>query len=195
MDSPRSLEVFEQLVDDLQSLYGVRAERIVCDAHSGYTTHKWARQQSDLPVAEVWHHAAHASAVAGEFDRPGPWLTFAWDGVGLGEDGSLWGGEALLGAAGQWQRVASLRTFRLPGGERAGREPWRSAAAVHWEAGLPWTPAADIDGLAEAAWRQRINTPVTSAAGRLFDAAAAIVLDLPATSFEAQGPMLLWRSV
>jgi len=191
MDSPRSLEVFEQLVDDLQVLYGVRAERIVCDAHPGYTTHKWARQQRDLPVDEVWHHPAHASAVAGEFDRPGPWLVFTWDGVGLGEDGSLWGGEALLGVAGCWQRVASLRPFRLPGGERAGREPWRSAAALHWEAGLPWMPDADVDGLARAAWQQRINTPTTSAAGRLFDAAAAIVLNLSATSFEAQGPMLL----
>jgi len=191
MDSPRSLDVFEQLVGDLQSLYGVRAERIVCDAHPGYTTRRWAQRQNDLPVDEVWHHAAHASAVAGEFDRPGPWLVFAWDGVGLGEDSSLWGGEALLGTAGRWQRVASLRTFRLPGGERAGREPWRSAAGVHWEAGIPWTPAADVDRLARAAWRQRVNTPVTSAAGRLFDAAAAVVLKVTGTSFEAQGPMLL----
>ena len=191
MDSPRSLAVFEQLARDLQSLYGVRAERIVCDAHPGYTTHKWARQQPDLPVDAVWHHAAHASAVAAECERPGNWLMFAWDGVGLGADGTLWGGEALHGVAGCWNRVASLRTFRLPGGERAGREPWRSAAALHWEAGLPWKAAPDNDGLAEAAWRQQLNAPVTSAAGRLFDAAAALVCDLPRTSFEAQGPMVL----
>ena len=148
MDSPRSLTVFEQLARDLQSLYGVRAERIVCDAHPGYTTNKWARQQADLPVDEVWHHAAHASAVAAEYERPGNWLMFTWDGVGLGDDGTLWGGEALHGVAGCWQRVASLRTFRLPGGERAGREPWRSAAALHWEAGLPWKAAPDRDGTA-----------------------------------------------
>ena len=60
MDSPRSLAVFEQLVDDLQSLYGVKAERIVCDAHPGYTTLRWARRQS-LPVEQVWHHEACAS--------------------------------------------------------------------------------------------------------------------------------------
>ena len=65
MDSPRSLKVFEQIAGDLQQLYGVQAERIVCDAHPGYTTHRWARQQ-DLPVETVWHHQAHASAVAAE---------------------------------------------------------------------------------------------------------------------------------
>ncbi len=195
MDSPRSLAVFEQVAADLQSLYGIRAERIVCDAHPGYTTHRWAYRgshgQSALPVERVWHHQAHASAVAAELERPGQWLMFAWDGVGLGEDETLWGGEALLGQAGNWRRVASLRTFRLPGGERAGREPWRSAAALHWECDRPWPDCPDPDGLAEAAWRNNINCPETSAAGRVFDAAAALVCDLPETNFEAQGPMML----
>lgn len=191
MDSPRSLAVFEQVASDLQALYGVRAERLVCDAHAGYTTHRWARRQDQLPVERVWHHQAHASAVAAEFDRPGQWLVFAWDGVGLGEDGTLWGGEALLGTAGRWRRVASLRRFRLPGGERAGREPWRSAAALHWECQIAWPDCPDPDGIAEAAWKNRLNCPETSAAGRLFDAAAAIICDLPMTSFEAQGPMVL----
>ncbi|MGI9239108.1 MAG: carbamoyltransferase HypF [Woeseiaceae bacterium] len=191
MDSPRSLAVFEQIGGDLQALYGVRAQRIVCDAHRGYTTHRWAKRQSELPVETVWHHQAHASAVAAEFDQPGNWLIFAWDGVGLGEDGTLWGGEALLGNAGHWCRVASLRTFRLPGGERAGREPWRSAAALHWECGLSWPDSPDMDGLAEASWHNHVNCPETSAAGRLFDAAAALICGIPVTSFEAQGPMLL----
>ncbi|MCP4300486.1 MAG: carbamoyltransferase HypF, partial [Gammaproteobacteria bacterium] len=191
MDSPRSLAVFEQVASDLQTLYGIRAERIVCDAHPGYATNRWTHRQGALPVDTVWHHRAHASAVAAELDRAGQWLMFAWDGVGLGEDQTLWGGEALLGDAGHWRRVASLRTFRLPGGERAGREPWRSAAAVHWESDLLWPDCPDPDGIAEAAWRSQLNCPETSAAGRLFDAAAAIICDLPVTSFEAQGPMIL----
>jgi hydrogenase maturation protein HypF len=191
MDSPRSLAVFEQVAADLQALYDVRVERIVCDAHPGYTTHRWATRQNELPVEEVWHHRAHASAVAAEFDQPGQWLIFAWDGVGLGEDGTLWGGEALLGTAGRWRRAASLRTFRLPGGERAGREPWRSAAALHWECDLPWAGCPDTDGLAKAGWQKQLNCPETSAAGRLFDAAAAVICELPVTSFEAQGPMML----
>jgi hydrogenase maturation protein HypF len=190
MDSPRSLAVFEQLAADLQALYGVEAETIVCDAHSGYTTHQWARRQA-LPTETVWHHEAHASAVAAEFARHGQWLMFAWDGVGLGDDGTLWGGEALLGSAGDWRRVCSLRPFRLPGGERAGREPWRSAAALHWECGRQWPDCPDDQGLAEFAWRQQLNSPLTSAAGRLFDAAAALICGQTHTSFEAQGPMQL----
>ena len=190
MDSPRSLAVFEQVAADLQALYGVEAGKIVCDAHSGYTTHQWARRQP-LPVETVWHHEAHASAVAAEFARPGQWLMFAWDGVGLGSDGTLWGGEALLGKAGDWRRVCSLRPFRLPGGERAGREPWRSAAALFWECGRRWADCPDDNGLAEFAWRNELNSPQTSAVGRLFDAAAALVCGQTHTSFEAQGPMQL----
>jgi hydrogenase maturation protein HypF len=190
MDSPRSLDVFEQVARDLQDLYGVTARRIVCDAHPGYTTHRWAQRQG-LPVDTVWHHEAHASAVAAEFDFSGSWLMFTWDGVGLGHDGTLWGGEALLGRPGGWLRFASLRTFRLPGGEKAGREPWRSAAAMHWECALDWRACPDADGLARSAWDNDLNCPVTSAAGRLFDAAAAIICEFPAASFEAQGPMML----
>ena len=190
MDSPRSLDVFERVASDLQALYGVAARRVACDAHPGYTTHRWAQRQ-DLPLETVWHHDAHASAVAAELDLSGDWLMFAWDGVGLGRDGTLWGGEALLGRPGNWRRFASLRTFRLPGGDKAGREPWRSAAALHWECGREWTAAPDVDGMAKAAWDSDLNCPTTSAAGRLFDAAAAVVCDLPIASFEAQGPMML----
>ena len=114
MDSPRSLDVFERVVTDLQALYGVRAERIISDAHPGYRTHRWAQQQG-LPVDTVWHHEAHASAVVGEYGVTEDCLVFTWDGVGLGADGNLWGGEALFGRAAAWQRVASLRSFRSPG--------------------------------------------------------------------------------
>ncbi|MDJ0749850.1 MAG: carbamoyltransferase HypF [Woeseiaceae bacterium] len=191
MDSPRSLRVFQQVATDLQSLYGVEARHAVCDAHPGYTTHRWAMRESGLPVSTVWHHDAHASAVAAEQGGDGDWLVFTWDGVGLGRDKTLWGGEALVGRPGAWQRFASLRTFRLPGGERAGREPWRSAAALHWECDTDWADCPDPDAIARGAWQKDINSPATSAAGRLFDAAAAIVCELPETSFEAQGPMQL----
>jgi len=190
MDSPRSLAVFEQVTKDLQELYGVEAEHIVCDAHTGYITHKWARDQG-LPVDKIYHHAAHASALAAEHALSGRWLIFTWDGVGLGEDGTLWGGEALLGEPGAWQRVCSLRPFRPPGGERAGREPWRSAAALHWTCGRTWASSPDTEGLAQSAWRNSLNSPETSAAGRVFDAAAALITGKTHVSFEAEGPMLL----
>jgi len=191
MDSPRSMAVFATVVADLQQLYGVRAERIVCDQHPGYATHRWAKAQAELPVSPVWHHFAHASAVAAEFPDCDRWLVFTWDGVGLGPDKSLWGGEALLGGPGHWQRVASMRPFRLPGGERAGREPWRSAAALHWECDRNWGAENDPGGLLRTAWRRQLNAPQTSAVGRLFDAASAIVCGTHKVSFEAQGPMQL----
>jgi hydrogenase maturation protein HypF len=190
MDSPRSLAVFERVAADLQALYGVTAKRIACDAHPGYTTHRWAREQG-LPVDTVWHHRAHASALVAEFDPEQDWLVFTWDGVGYGEDGTLWGGEAFVGRAGSWRRAASFRPFRLPGGERAGREPWRSAAALHWTAGHKWRASQDHVDIVRTAWRERLNSPETSAVGRLFDAAAALVTRCHLTSFEAQGPMQL----
>ena len=190
MDSPRSLDVFERVSQDLQTLYGIAARRIACDAHPGYTTRRWAERQH-LPLETVWHHEAHASAVAAEFDVDGEWLVFAWDGVGLGRDGTLWGGEAFVGRPGAWQRFASLRPFRLPGGDKAGREPWRSAAALYWECERPWSSTEDPAGLARAAWERDVNCPSTSAAGRLFDAAAAVICECPHASFEAQGPMML----
>lgn len=190
MDAPRSLGVMERLATDLQALYGVTARRLVCDAHPGYSTHRWARR-SGLPVTTVPHHVAHASALAGEHDHPDPMLVFTWDGVGLGPDGALWGGETFLGRPGAWRRVVSMRPFYLPGGERAGREPWRSAAALCWatQRDCPVGPADTR--LVRAAWQRRLNSPATSAVGRLFDAASALTLGIESVSYEGQGPMQL----
>ncbi|MCK7580148.1 MAG: hypothetical protein MZV65_33730 [Chromatiales bacterium] len=168
----------------------VRAERIVCDAHPGYNSSRWARS-AGLPVQTVLHHHAHASALAGEHPQVHRWLVFAWDGVGLGADGTLWGGEALLGQPGGWQRAASFRRFRLPGGDQAGREPWRAALALCWEAGLDWADCPVATDVVRAAWLRGVNSPETSAVGRLFDAAAALTGLCTHTSFEGQGPMWL----
>jgi len=189
MGTVRSERIFAQLVEDFQHLHAVQAARVVCDAHPGYATTRWARA-CGLPVTTVQHHRAHASALAAEHDPEQTSLVFTWDGVGLGDDGTLWGGEALLGVPGHWRRIASLRPFRLPGGERAGRSPWRSAAALCWEDGVEW-PGNPAPPLVREAWSRRINTPASSAVGRLFDAAAAIVLGVHETTFEGQGPMLL----
>jgi hydrogenase maturation protein HypF len=190
MGTPRSLAVFEQTVEDLQSLYGVRAEAVICDAHPGYATTQWA-EHCGLPVRKVFHHHAHAAAVWAMMPDPAPRLVFTWDGVGYGEDATLWGGEALLGRPGDWRRIARLRPFRLPGGERAAREPWRSAAALCWESGhdCPAVPAGA--GALRQAWQRRVNAPQTSAAGRLFDAAAALIGVCREATFEGQAPMLL----
>jgi hydrogenase maturation protein HypF len=190
LDAPRSLAVFEQVGADLQTLYGVQATRVVCDAHPGYASSKWARC-SGLPLATVQHHHAHAGALYGEHDGSGDWLVFTWDGVGLGSDGTLWGGETLWGRPGRWQRVSSLRPFHLPGGDKASREPWRAALALLWECGQEAPDFHPEQALLHQAWQQRINTPQSSAAGRLFDAAAALTGLCSHASFEGQGPMQL----
>ena len=194
MDSPRSLQTFEQCHRDLAALYQVEVEHIVCDAHPRYTTTRWAHRQG-LPVFDIYHHHAHASAVYAEAlasdGARDDMLVFTWDGAGLGADGSLWGGEALAGRPGQWRRLASFRSFRLPGGERAGREPWRSAAAICWESGLACPLKEASDPLLAGFWRQGKNAPPTTAAGRLFDAASALCGVCKVASFEGQGPMLL----
>ncbi len=193
MHSARSLAVLQQSVEDLQRLYNVEVEQYVCDAHPGYTTSRWAMNQA-LPVSRVYHHHAHAASAYYECDiadRQKPILVFTWDGVGYGVDESLWGGEALLGMPGQWQRVASMRPFHLPGGDKAGREPWRSAAALCWEAGYEYPAMPEDHALLYEAWQRRINAPRSTAVGRLFDAAAALSGVCTMSSFEGQGPMQL----
>jgi len=190
MGTLRSEQVFAQVAADLQRLYDVRAAIVLSDAHPDYATTRWARA-SGLAHETVQHHRAHASALVtehGKFDAPA--IVFAWDGVGLGDDGTLWGGETFLGTPGHWQRAAHLRPFRLPGGDRAGRAPWRSAAAVCWELERD-CPVEVPDPIVRDAWKRRVNSPQSSAAGRLFDAASAIILGLGETSFEGQGPMWL----
>ena len=134
LDSPRSNDIFKNNIKDIQRLYDVKPQVIVCDLHPGYASSRWAEQQG-LPLVRVQHHAAHASSLAGEHPDIENWLVFTWDGVGYGSDGTLWGGEALAGQPGNWNRVASFRPFKLVGGDKAGREPWRSAAALLWTVG------------------------------------------------------------
>lgn len=190
LDHPESLNLLRRVAADFCRLYQVRPEQLAIDAHPGFQSRRWAQSQG-LPIREIWHHHAHASALAAEHPQVEDWLVVAWDGVGFGPDGTLWGGEVLRGRPGCWRRVASLRPFRLPGGEAAGREPWRSAAGLLWEGGADapcWHPQ---QALLRAAWQKRINSPMTSAAGRLFDAAAALVGVCTNASFEGEGPMRL----
>ena len=190
LGAPRSLEVFEQVIVDLCRLYAVAPERIICDAHPGYFSARWARGRVD-DLQRVFHHHAHASALFGEFALDPPILVFTWDGLGFGEDGTFWGGEALLGRPGQWRRVASLRPFRLIGGDPASRDPWRCALAMCWEAGLNWPGGPASSGLARMAWEHRIHCPVTTSIGRVFDAAAALIGLAHTQSHEGQAAMAL----
>ena len=190
LGSLRSAQVFEQVIADFSVLYGVKPEAIVCDAHPGYHSSFWAKKQV-LPVLPVYHHHAHASALAGEHNLDKQMMVFTWDGTGYGEDGTIWGGETLLGTAGAWKRVASFKPFSLLGAEKAGREPWRSAMSVCWEQDLDWSAEIDDIDLLRYAWKQGINCPRTSSVGRLFDAAAALIGIDHYSSYEGHAAMRL----
>jgi hydrogenase maturation protein HypF len=189
---------------DCQSLYRATPIQCVHDAHPDYFTTHWALRQH-LPRIVAQHH--HAHIVAGMLEHH--WLDrqvlgVAWDGTGYGTDGTIWGGEFLVSTGTSFERVARLRPFRLPGGEAAIREPWRIAMAVGAQLTEPgrlgyiarpsW-PASDNAPQRIAAIQQIVNlsqlSPLTSSAGRLFDAAAAIVLGCGASEFDGQPAMLL----
>lgn len=190
LGAPRSLEVFEQVIDDLCRLFAVRPGLMVCDAHPAYFSSRWARARTAKPLT-VFHHHAHASALYAEYAADGPLLVFTWDGLGYGADGTLWGGEALLGLPGQWRRIASLRPFRLIGGDKASRDPWRCGLSVGLEAGLDWPEAPVEAPLARIAWERGINSPYASSVGRLFDAAAALIGVAKTQNYEGHAAMHL----
>lgn len=189
MASLATFERFLDLSDSLPRLYGITPRKLLCDAHPGYSTTRWAAADA-RPVEKILHHHAHASALVGEAgQRDGEWLVFTWDAVGYGEDGALWGGETFLGRPGRWKRVASLRRFRPIGGDRVAREPWRSAAALCWQQGIDLPGALDGIGIARHAWERGIGTHEASSIGRLFDAAGFLLANLHECSHEAQAPM------
>lgn len=192
LDSAPARELFAETIEAMQSLHGMRASRWITDAHPDYGSSRWAANEG-LTVESVWHHHAHASALAYEADCWENLLVFTWDGVGLGPDGQLWGGETFYGKPGNWERVAFFKPFHIVGANKAGREPWRSAAALCWQTGTSWEPLVDLDldGLALAAWTHGLHRQSTTAVGRLFDAAAALLLDCHYTSYEAEGGLRL----
>jgi len=189
--SPRGRAIFAQTILDLQRLYGICAERVLHDAHPHFPSSRWALD-GNLPTTAIWHHHAHASAVVGEYRWESPLLCFTWDGMGLGPDHTLWGGEALLGRPGEWRRVASFRPFKLPGGERAAREPWRTALSLCWQSGVAWITGIARGGiLLQQALDHDLNSPITTSVGRLFDAAAALSDVCMDSSFEGEAPLRL----
>jgi hydrogenase maturation protein HypF len=157
---------------------------------------------SPVVAIPVQHHHAHLAACLAENGVEGPALGVTWDGTGYGTDGTIWGGEFLLGDAAEFTRVAHLRPFRLPGGEAAVKEPRRAALALLWElyggAALERDDLAPIQAFRPAERRllgqmlsRDINTPVTTSAGRLFDGVAALLGLHQQVTFEGQAAMAL----
>jgi hydrogenase maturation protein HypF len=159
-------------------------------------------QRRSVELVPVQHHHAHLAACLAENGVEGPALGVTWDGTGYGTDGTVWGGEFLLGDAADFTRVAHLRPFRLPGGDAAIKEPRRAALATLWElygeAALEREDLAPVRAFRPAERRllaqmleRGINAPITTSAGRLFDAIAALVGLNQTVTFEGQAAMAL----
>lgn len=203
LETEGALGAFERVIGDFLRMYRVTPEAIAHDLHPDYLSTQWARAASErlgAPLVGVQHHHAHLAACLAEHGAEGPALGVTWDGTGWGPDGSVWGGEFLLGDATGFERIAHLRPFRLPGGETAVREPARTAAGVLRELlGAEWEHRYDIMATFPLSSSERrvieqmlargLNSPVTTSAGRLFDALAAIAgLSEPMT-FEGEAAM------
>lgn len=194
LDTAGCRERFRQSVDDLARLFELPVERILADLHPDYGSSIEALAFG-RPIERVAHHAAHAYSCLLDNDLAPPALAVSWDGTGLGPDGTVWGGEFLLVEESGWRRVGHLAPFRLPGGDAAARDPRRSAlgavdAAAPEEAELlarGWFGARGR-ALVEA-MRAGVQAPITTSAGRLFDAVAALLGWERPTAFEGQAAM------
>ncbi len=192
---------FREIQAHLQDILQVDPEAVVHDLHPDFLSTAFARE-SGLPCLPLQHHFAHIHAVLAENRHLGPAIGLALDGVGLGDDGTLWGGEALLVDTQdlRHQRLARFSQVMLPGGDAATREPWRLARAflhalgVHAPDGTPWPWLADFaaaDKVVGQVLDRRLNAPLSSSCGRLFDAVSAMLGLCARISYEGQAAIRL----
>lgn len=197
LDNAQTCLALEEAVDHWQQILRITPERIACDRHPDFPSSRLAATiatERGLPCMAIQHHHAHIAAVMAEHGLRQPLLGLALDGVGLGADGGIWGGELLRVDGAEFMRLGHLRLLPLPGGDRAAREPWRLAAAVLHLLGRG-AELADRFGSKAALIQQmlerRLNTPETSSAGRLFDAAAGLLGVREICAYEGQAAMEL----
>lgn len=199
LETPAALAAFERTITDLSQLLAMKPTTCAADLHPDYLSSRHARQTQKRVIC-VQHHYAHVLACMAENDVAAPLLGVSWDGTGYGTDDTVWGGEFLVVDESHFERVAHLRPFRLPGGEAAVREPRRIALgllhSVLGEAAfaLKTLPTLQAFRPAElkALWRmleRGVNSPITTSAGRLFDAVASLTGLRQETRFEGQAAM------
>ena len=205
MENNETLLSFEQGVAHFERLFRIQPEAIAYDLHPNYLATRYAVERAErecLPAIGVQHHHAHIAACMAENGLSGerPVIGVAFDGTGYGDDEAIWGGEFLVADYTSYQRLAHLAYARLPGGDKAVREPWRMALAWLHATGIPWEddlpPVRYAASLADqpipplkVLGRQLesgLNAPLTSSMGRLFDAAAALVGVRQTVNYEAQ---------
>ena len=202
LDNVAAIGFLEETVRHLLAILDVRPELIAHDLHPDFASTRLALALADefaVPAVAVGHHQAHLAAICAEHAANEPLIGLALDGVGLGEDGALWGGELLRLDGSDCQRLGHLKPLRLPGGDRAAREPWRMALSFLHGAGLAeripaWLahchPGRDAGPLLLMLDRQ-LRCPPTTSLGRCFDAAAALLGLRGEVRYEGQAAMEL----
>ena len=201
LETVQALKAFDEVWNSIEALYEAHPDIIAYDMHPDYISSVKARE-SQIRGIPVQHHIAHIySCMLDSGVRP-PLLGVAWDGTGYGMDGTVWGGEFFRIEGGTVSRIAHLRHFRLPGGDRAAQEPRRSALGLLSELfddPLNYLPSGTFSpeesDIMKKMISSKLNSPLTSSAGRLFDAVASI-LDLHQTiEFEGQAAMALEHEI
>ena len=199
LENFETLRSFEEGIAHFEGLFAVAPEVVAHDLHPDYLSTKYAVERDGVRLVGVQHHHAHLAACLAEHGEPGPALGAIFDGTGFGSDGTVWGGEILVGDLADFERLAHLRLVPLPGGAAAIREPWRMACA--WLGavigGEPALPAALRGVVEEREWRNCLrlaalgDAPLTSSIGRLFDAVAALCGAPARVRYEGQAAILL----
>jgi hydrogenase maturation protein HypF len=197
LDHYEAFRAYSEAIAHYERLFGLSAECLVHDLHPDYASTRYAENHAGArPTIAVQHHHAHMASCMAENGLSEPVIGVAFDGTGFGTDGTIWGGEFLVGDYVNLHRAAHLRPVVLPGGEQAIREPWRMAAAYLFDAGLDLSLlAASVTPTArntvERIIARRFNSPVTTSAGRLFDAVAALAGVRQRVSYEGQAAIEL----
>ncbi len=197
--TPEACHAHERTARALLEWLGDKPQAIAHDLHPDFHSSRFAAQlgaELDVPLIAVQHHHAHIAAVCAEHGVNEPVLGLALDGVGLGTDGTAWGGELLRVAGADFERIGHLRPMPLPGGDKAAQEPWRMAAAVLHESGrgseIVRRYADESAAATVMSMLQRdFNCPRTSSMGRVFDAAAGLLGICHKMEFEAQAAIAL----
>jgi hydrogenase maturation protein HypF len=196
LDTDDAMAAYREALERYRALFGIEPDVVAHDLHPDFATTRFA-QALGLPAVAVQHHHAHVAATMAEHGLEGEVLGLAFDGLGLGDDGTVWGGELLACTAGAYRRVGHLRAVRQPGGDVATRDPVRMAVAYAADAGVLEDAlallTADEETLA-VTLRQietGLNSPLSSSAGRLFDVVAALAGVCRRSTYEGQPAILL----
>jgi len=201
METPQARDFFHENIALMERITECRPELIACDLHPGYYSSMVARDLGRKEMIAVQHHHAHIVSCMAENGLSGEVIGLAMDGSGYGTDGHIWGGEFLVADERNSRRAGHLREYRLPGAEKAVREPWRTAISLlRCACGEQWPGIAERlqlvpdnrpENLLERMMAAGINSPWTSSLGRIFDGVAAVLGLRSRVSFEGQAAMEL----